>query len=74
MLVSGAGLEYASLSDIPFSITVQGNNTGSIEPGCRKKIIEEVSPWLVMHFPVTSSSKPMQYSSPNLISPSYAIN
>lgn len=67
-----AGLDYASLSRIPCSITLQGNNTGPIEPHCgNNKIIEEVSRPLVTHSPLTSSSR--RYSAPNLIRPSYAI-
>lgn len=59
-------------SRIPCSITLQGNNTGPIEPHCgNNKIIEEVSRPLVTHFPLTSSSR--RYSAPNLIRPSYAI-
>lgn len=74
-LVSGAGLDYASLSHIPCTITSQGNNTGSIEPLCaNNKIIEEVSHRLVTHFPLTSCNELKRRVAPNLISPSYAIN
>lgn len=73
--VSGAGLDYVSLSHIPCIITSQGNNTGSIEPHCaNNEIIEEVSHRLVTHFPLTPSSEPKQHSKSNLISSSYSIN
>lgn len=73
--VSGAGLDYVSLSHIPCIITSQGNNTGSIEPHCsNNEIIEEVSHRLVTHFPLTPSRELKQRIEPNLINPSYSIN